>query len=405
MQVLLVLTVVPILFSHLCWGQLYMTLLFRMHKLRNVAALSLLSLSLAACSSLSLPSFGGGDNNDSDFNRRIYGGLAGLASTVEPRSTDSAIMVTETSSAGGTVQLGYDLTNRFSIEGHYSDLGEAELTGNATIGYQVGGLSAIVYGLNDYEDRSSRTGLSMFGRLGVGAMRNQAEGVDFERLNDAHLLVGLGVEYGLSNGLGVRAEYVSHEADAQYAQLGLVYRFGDTAGGKRVAIVAAPAVTSVPALPTPTETASAITTAQLDADTDGVADSLDQCPNTASGLPVDSVGCDEFTGAIDGVNFESGSDRLTLGAQQKLAEVAQVLSRYPSVRVAVAAHTDNEGSAASNLQLSKRRAIAVARYLVEQGVAGKRLQPQAYGESQPLTSNASASGRASNRRVELQVVQ
>jgi OOP family OmpA-OmpF porin len=144
---------------------------------------------------------------------------------------------------------------------------------------------------------------------------------------------------------------------------------------------------------------------QADGDNDGVVDELDQCPDTSEGLPVDSSGCDTLSGAIDGVNFESGSDKLTAGAQQRLAEVAQTLNQYTEIRVAVAAHTDNQGSAESNLQLSKRRAIAVARYLVEQGVAGNRLRPQAYGESQPLTSNATASGRATNRRVELQVVQ
>ncbi len=387
-------------------GAAFMILLIRMRKLRNVAALSVLSFSLVACGSLSLPSlpsFGGG--GDSDFNRRIYGGVSGLGSTIEPRSTNPAILVTENSGSGGSVALGYDVSNRFSIEGHYSDLGEAELTGGANIGYQVGGLSAIVYGLNSYDNRANREGFSVFGRFGLGAMRNQGEGVDFERLNDAHLLAGLGIEYGLSSGLGIRAEYVAHETDAKYAQFGLLYRFGDTGGQRRPATIQTPVAASVPALPNPTATAPAITSAQLDSDADGVPDTLDSCPATVAGLPVDAAGCDEFTGAIDGVNFESGSDVLTQGARQKLGEVAQTLNRYPGIRVAVAAHTDNQGPATSNLQLSKRRAIAVARYLVEQGVAGSRLAPQAYGESQPLASNASAAGRASNRRVELQVVQ
>ena len=384
-------------------GAAFMILPFRMRKLRNVIALPVLSLSLAACGSLSLPSFGGG--GDSDFNRRVYGGLSALGSTIEPRSTDPDILVTESSGSGGSVTLGYDISNRFSMEGHYSDLGEAELTGGATIGYQVGGLSAIVYGLNSYDNRSQREGFSLFGRLGVGTMRNQGEGVDYERLNDAHMLAGLGLEYGLSNGLGVRAEYVAHETDAKYAQLGLIYRFGDADAQRSSTSIKTPVTASVPALPTPTEITPSITSTTLDSDADGVPDTLDNCPRTAVGLPVDGSGCDEFTGAIEGVQFESGSDVLTYSAQQKLGEVAQTLNRYPGVRVAVAAHTDNQGPAASNLQLSKRRAIAVARFLVEQGVAGSRLAPQAYGESQPVASNASAAGRASNRRVELQVVQ
>jgi len=202
-----------------------------------------MSLSLTACGSLDLgritDRFGGGNSYGANFNKRIYVGASGVSSTIEPRPTDNAIMVTEDAGTGYTVQLGYDISNRISIEGHYSDLGEAELTGDSTIAYQVGGLSALVYGLNDYEDRSRREGFSVFGRLGAGTMRNQAEGVEFTRLNDAHLLAGLGIEYGMSNGLGVRAEYVAHETDAKYAQLGLVYRFGDAARSS------APAVTNI----------------------------------------------------------------------------------------------------------------------------------------------------------------
>jgi len=96
---------------------------------------------------------------------------------------------------------------------------------------------------------------------------------------------------------------------------------------------------------------------------------------------------------------------ITSGAEQILSGVASTLRDYPGVRVAIEAHTDNQGSADSNLQLSKRRAIAVARFLVEQGIPGPRLQPRAYGESQPRETNATSAGRARNRRVEFEVVQ
>lgn len=379
-------------------GAAFAWLSLRKRKVRNLLAVLFMSLAVTACGSLDMGSFGG----DAEIDRRVYIGVGGLASDVEPRSTDDNFDILETESAGYTVQLGYDVSNRLSIEGHYSDLGEAELSQDATIAYQVGGLSAIVYALNDEQDRARREGFSVFGRLGVGTMRNQSDGVTFKRLNDAHLLAGLGIEYGMSNGLGVRAELVSHEADAKYGQLGLVYRFG---GSDRHQPAVAVAVPEEPAVPEATPTPAPVTPVIIDGDNDGVADARDQCPDTAAGLPVDSVGCDELTGAIEGVNFESGSDQLTAGAQQILAEVAQTLNQYPQIRVSVAAHTDNQGPADSNLQLSKRRAIAVARFLVEQGVAGNRLQPQAYGESQPLATNATASGRATNRRVELQVVQ
>ena len=376
------------------------------HKGLRKAGLVAAAVSTLALSGCSMLGFGGSDRGNSDHKGRIYIGAGGLVSQLEPDADkDNTVSVGDTQGEGGTIQLGYDLSNRFSIEAHGSSLGEASLNrtggGKGSIGYQVGGLSALVYLLNDREDRGRREGFNVFGRLGGGTMRNQGDGVRFKRINDYHLLAGLGLEYGLRNGLGVRGEIVAHETDAKYAQLGLVYRFGDAGRtrqpAKRVS-VPTPAV-AAPVIKEP------IISSPLDSDADGVLDDRDACPTTGAGVPVNEAGCALFNGVIEGVNFESGSDKLTSGAQQILTGVASTLNDYPEIRVAVEAHTDNQGSADSNLQLSKRRAIAVARYLVEQGVAGRRLQPQAYGESQPRETNATAAGRAKNRRVEFQVVQ
>lgn len=364
------------------------------------------SLVLTGCGSFGFDGLSGLNlGGDSSHKGRVYVGAGGLVSMLEPDADgDNSVSVDETQSVGGTVQLGYDISNRFSIEAHGSSLGEATFNPSGSVGYQVGGLSALVYMLNDSESRSRREGFNLFGRLGGGTMRNQGEGVRFRRINDYHLLAGLGLEYGFENGFAVRGELVAHETDAKYAQLGLVYRIGD-AGNRRpaprvsVPTPAAPKVEAAPKIEQP------VVSAPLDNDADGVPDAIDACPTTTSGTPVNERGCALFNGVIEGINFESGSDRLTAEAQSILAGVASTLNNYPEIRVSVEAHTDNQGSADSNLQLSKRRAIAVARYLVEQGVAGQRLQPRAYGESQPRESNATAEGRSRNRRVEFQVVQ
>ena len=60
-------------------------------------------------------------------------------------------------------------------------------------------------------------------------MRNQGDGVVFERLNDYHLLAGIGAEYGFGSGIAVRGELVAHETDAKYGQISLVYRLGSAA--------------------------------------------------------------------------------------------------------------------------------------------------------------------------------
>ena len=371
------------------------------------------SMVLAGCSAIGLGDigesvFGGSDRPSSPHKGRVYVGAGGLASMLEPNADkEPRVSVDETQSFGGTLQLGYDISNRFSLEGHVSSLGEAGLiypSGlKGSIGYQVGGLSALIYGFNDVDNRGRREGFSVFGRLGGGTMRNQGDGVRFRRINDYHLLAGLGLEYGFRNGLGLRGELVAHETDAKYAQLGLVYRFG-SAGGRRPAPRVSVPTPAAPTVAAPTVEQPAVRV-PLDSDADGVSDAVDACPTTGPGVPVNDSGCALFNGVIEGINFESGSDRLTADAQQILNGVASTLGNYPEIRVAVEAHTDNQGSADSNLQLSKRRAIAVARYLVERGVEGPRLQPQAYGESQPRETNATAAGRARNRRVEFQVVQ
>jgi len=365
------------------------------------------SLLISACGS-SDPS-----GQHRDFDGRLYVGGGVLVSQLEPDTDEVAtISVDEDISAGGSLALGYDISNRFSIEGTVASLGQAELAienaENEDLTYQTLGISALVYGLNDSGDRSRREGFSVFGRLGAGGLNNESD-VAFEQVNEVHLLAGLGVEYGFRNGLGLRGEIVGHDTDARYAQLGLVYRFGDVDGAparpakvvteRPVEAPAAPAVKADPVAP------SAPPVAPEDGDNDGVNDVVDQCKDTGPGIPVDETGCDVFGGVIAGVNFESGSAQLTAGAQTVLDKVASVLGDYPDISVAIDAHTDNQGDARGNLELSRQRAISVARYLVTRNVAAARLKPRAFGESQPLTSNATREGRAQNRRVEFSIVE
>ncbi len=86
-----------------------------------------------------------------------------------------------------------------------------------------------------------------------------------------------------------------------------------------------------------------------------------------------------------------------------LNAVAIVLNGYPETDVLIAGHTDSTGSNAHNQQLSERRAAAVMQYLVSQGVDPRRIQARGFGEQYPVASNASAQGRALNRRVEIRI--
>lgn len=84
-----------------------------------------------------------------------------------------------------------------------------------------------------------------------------------------------------------------------------------------------------------------------------------------------------------------------------LRTVASSLLKYPNSRIEVIGHTDNDGSAAYNQDLSQRRAVAVASVLRESGVPAGRLAAYGRGEDQPVASNLTAEGKARNRRVEI----
>jgi OOP family OmpA-OmpF porin len=104
------------------------------------------------------------------------------------------------------------------------------------------------------------------------------------------------------------------------------------------------------------------------------------------------------------VNFEFNSATLTAESRPVLDEVAADLKKHPRLRVELQGHTDSAGRDAYNLQLSRRRADAVRGYLVAQGVSAEQLTAKGYGETQPAADNSTESGRAENRRVEMNVV-
>lgn len=104
------------------------------------------------------------------------------------------------------------------------------------------------------------------------------------------------------------------------------------------------------------------------------------------------------------ITFNTNEYTLRPQFQPVLDSVATVLYKYKDTRLQVNGHTDSTGSADYNYSLSNRRASSVANYLAAQGVDQGRIISQGMGPDQPIASNATDSGRAQNRRVELQVV-
>lgn len=104
------------------------------------------------------------------------------------------------------------------------------------------------------------------------------------------------------------------------------------------------------------------------------------------------------------VLFASNQSELLPAAQVKLNEVAEALIKgNPDAKMTVEGHTDSQGQAGYNKDLSQKRAESVRSYLISRGIAADRIRAAGYGSERPVASNNTAEGRANNRRVEIVV--
>lgn len=104
------------------------------------------------------------------------------------------------------------------------------------------------------------------------------------------------------------------------------------------------------------------------------------------------------------VTFQTGSSQLNPAFHDVLNSVALVVKEYEKTMIEVAGHTDSVGGAAYNQGLSRQRAKSVATYFISQGINQQRILTVGYGESRPIASNDTETGRAKNRRVELTLI-
>ncbi len=338
---------------------------------------------------------------------------------------------------GGQISVGWVLSDRVSIEGMG---GYSWLSG-------VDDLKISEASLNLLFSLSPDTHLSPYLLGGIGIMNTDSKAMDAE--NSALGNVGLGLMYRFGDSpVSLRLEYRARfetantlTFDDRITSLGLQFAFGreeptapappverdgdaDGVPDSRDECPNTPAGQRVDARGCP-----------RDSDGDGVTDDQDQCPNTVRGAPVDATGCeldsdnDRVVNRLDncpntragarvdvkgceirevielpGVNFETNSDRLLPGTEQILADAAATLVMNQDLVVEVAGHTDSAGSAEYNEGLSERRANTVRDYLVSRGVNPGNLTVKGHGEAEPVADNATAEGRARNRRVELRIL-
>ncbi|UWQ47883.1 OmpA family protein [Leisingera aquaemixtae] len=104
------------------------------------------------------------------------------------------------------------------------------------------------------------------------------------------------------------------------------------------------------------------------------------------------------------VNFAPSTARLDASSRNFLDSLSDIIRRCPGMIVEVGGHTDSQGKAAWNMQLSEKRAAAVNSYLLTTGIPAERLVAVGYGETTPLVPNNTAQNRAKNRRIEFKVL-
>jgi outer membrane protein OmpA-like peptidoglycan-associated protein len=146
-----------------------------------------------------------------------------------------------------------------------------------------------------------------------------------------------------------------------------------------------------------------------DNDKDTVLDVDDECPMD-SGLPQDQ-GCprvrveDGQIRILDRVEFAVNKDVILSRSEAILEAVRDLLEKHQDIRrVRVEGHTDDVGRDKKNLDLSRRRAASVNRWLTQHGIEGDRLEAWGCGELHPIADNSGDDGRQTNRRVEFHIL-
>ncbi len=290
-------------------------------------------------------------------------------SSIEPRTRCDCYQVTDTNDGGIHLGLGYDVSSRLAAELHYADLGEATISdasGNkaGSVGYQDAGISAIGY-LFARNSQSASRGSSPYLRIGAGYMKNDTQ-LSHKREDNTHLVIGMGMEFALGNGLSARTEITAYDADAKMFTFGLMKRFG---------------FNRKPYTPVAQKTRTS---------------SL-RNPGGSAPEPENSDSTALFSLQLPTLYFAQSSAELTPEDRRHLRRLASAINRFYKLHVLVKGYADDPGDSNANLLLSLKRAMQVKKQLIDFGVPGSHLDAQGLGRPGHSKSGMQP---AENRKVE-----
>lgn len=276
---------------------------------------------------------------------------------------------------------GYQFNRNFAIEGGYFDLGEFGFTsttlpsGTLDGRIEIDGWNLDLVGLIPLTEK-----LSAFGRLGAqyADVQDRFRGTGTVNVSnpnpdesETNYKAGLGLQYAISRSFGVRLEVeryrindaVGNDGDIDLLSLGLVYRFGQSAPARTTPAAPAPAPEPKP-------------------------------------IVVVVPATEQYCSILD-IQFEINRDDIQLRDEEKLSVVGTFMNKYPETTALIEGHTDNVGSPARNMELSRQRADQVVDYMVKtHKINRSRLKAVGYGETRPLASNSTDAGKRLNRRID-----
>lgn len=294
---------------------------------------------------------------------------------------------------------GYQYNKHLAVEFGYFDLGRFGYTattvpaGTLDGKIKLKGVNLDLVGLWPLSDK-----FSAFGRLGVNYAQAKDSFVATGAVDvptdanpgksGANYKAGVGVQYDLTEALGLRAEGeryrisdgVGNKGDINMISLGLIYRFGE----KKAAPVEK-AETPPPVAEAPVAEVAEVAPA----------------PPMESMLvivPV-KVMTQEYCSVLD-LQFEIKGEDIQRDDKEKLAVVGTFMNKYPSTTAVIEGHADNVGTSEFNQKLSQHRAESVVSYLIDDlHIAASRLSAVGYGDTRPIADNSTDEGKQANRRI------
>ncbi|MGL4392369.1 MAG: OmpA family protein [Fusobacteriaceae bacterium] len=104
------------------------------------------------------------------------------------------------------------------------------------------------------------------------------------------------------------------------------------------------------------------------------------------------------------ISFRQNTADISTEFYGHLDYIVAVLSAYPESRIMISGFTDDSGNPKSNIEISQKRALNIATYIVKRGISGYRIATIGYGSWSYVASNSTNSGREQNRRIEIKIL-